>query len=243
MGVLLNSIWFVVLIAVFYHYWKKDKREAAQEQPREGDAAGQGAEALPSESAQIPVAAHYRSDKVGNDAAARPWDHGVEQAALPVMTMTMTEGGANAAALGAAAEAGLAARPDQLPDRVPAHVDLALLLERSKACFMRLHAAWEKGDVTAVRELLTPAIWQQVDQAMQTKVLPDWGRRMGEVQHLAARALQAREENGDLRVQLEFTGSQWLEEEAKSKAIHEVWDVAYAEAPMRWQIVDLQSAA
>ena len=29
MGVLLNSIWFVVLIAVFYHYWKKDKREAA----------------------------------------------------------------------------------------------------------------------------------------------------------------------------------------------------------------------
>ena len=185
--------------------------------------------------AQVPVAQHYRSDKVGNDAAARPWDHGAEATAETAPSLhppawTPSQPGA------------LSFRPDQVPDRVPAHVDLALLLERSKEAFMRLHTAWETADAAALRELLVPAIWQQVEPAIQAQALPDWGQRIGEVQHLAARALEAQTcENGRVRVRMEFTGSQLHAADAQVRPIYEVWDVRYHEQPVVWQIADLQS--
>lgn len=197
---------------------------------------------------QVPVAQHYRSDKVGNDSAARPWDHGAVPAPQAVHTTLNATHTANTEASNTEQAAwvqtqanALSFRPDQLPDRVPAHFDLALLLERSKEAFMRLHTAWEQGDAAAVRELLVPAIWQQVEQAMQAQVLPDWGQRIGEVQHLAARALEAKScEDGRVRVRMEFTGSQLHSSDEQLRPIHEVWDVRYHEQPLLWQIADLQ---
>lgn len=184
--------------------------------------------------AQVPVAQHYRSDTVGNDAAARPWDHGA------------TAGAPSAAPYTSGWEhtkvSTLSFRPDQLPDRVPAHFDLALLIERSKEAFMRLHTAWETADTAALRDLLAPAIWQQVEPAIQAQVLSEWGQRVSEVQHLTARALDASTSGqGALQVRLEFTGSQWQIADAQTRPIHEVWDVHYCEHPLLWQIADLQA--
>ncbi len=190
---------------------------------------------------EVPVAQHYRKDTVGNDAAARPWDVAAPSEAdfAPSQAAAQRE-----LDLPSQEDTGwLAARPDQLPDRLPGHFDLALLLERSKESFMRLHHAWEQADAAAVRDLLSPKIWQHVEQAMQAQVLPEWGQDIGEVQHLAARALKAHEEEGRLRVQLEFTGSQVLARDGQTKTIHEVWDVAYCEQPPTWEIADLQARA
>lgn len=230
--------WIVVLVLVsfglsLFFTLGRGKNQGAK--VGEGDALPSDASsAFPPKAAEIPHAQHYRSDKVGNDAAARPWDH----EALPAHSGAETQ--PTRAGWEQTKVSTLSFRPDQLPDRLPAHFDLALLLERSKASFLRLHTAWEQADAAAVRELLVPTIWQQVEQAMQMKMLPDWGRQMGEIQHLAAHALHAREEDGAVRVVLEFTGSQWHEEDAQARPIHEVWDVAYHEQPMRWQIADLQ---
>ena len=185
------------------------------------------------EANRVPVAQHYKSDKVGNDAAARPWDHGAETTASTAPKVSGWE---------QTKVSTLSFRPDQLPDRVPAHFDLALLLERSKEAFMRLHTAWEQGDAVALRDLLVPTIWQQVEGAMQAQALPDWGQRIGEVQHLAARVLEAKScDDGRVRARLEFTGSQLHATDEQVRPIHEVWDVRYHEQPLQWQIADLQA--
>ena len=185
--------------------------------------------------AQVPIAQHYRSDTVGNDAAARPWDHGVAATDTP-------SAAPHASGWEQTKVSTLSFRPDQLPDRVPAHFDLAVLIERSKEAFMRLHTAWETADATALRDLLAPAIWQQVEPAIQAQVLSEWGQRVSEVQHLTARALNASTgDQGALQVRLEFTGSQWQIADAQTRPIHEVWDVHYCEHPPLWQIADLQA--
>ncbi len=190
------------------------------------------------EAQSVPVAQHYRSDKVGNDSSALPWEQRVELEPAAA-TAISTQSASDWAQLYASP---LSARPDQLPDRMPAHFDLALLLERSKEAFMRLHTAWEEGDAAAVRELLVPSIWQQVEAAMQVQALPDWGQRIGEVQHLAARALEAQAgDDGRVRVRMEFTGGQLHAADGKLRPIHEVWDVRYEEQPPLWQIADLHS--
>jgi predicted lipid-binding transport protein (Tim44 family) len=184
----------------------------------------------------VPVAQHYKSDKVGNDAAARPWDHGAATAAGNTPATPSSSGWEQTKV------STLSFRPDQLPDRVPAHFDLALLLDRSKEAFMRLHTAWEEGDAVALHDLLVPTIWQQVEGAMQAQALPDWGQRLGEVQHLAARVLEAQAcDDGRVRARLEFTGSQLHAADAQTRPIHEVWDVRYHEQPLLWQIADLQA--
>ena len=107
---------------------------------------------------------------------------------------------------------------------------------------MRLHTAWEQGDAGALRDLLVPTIWQQVEGAMQAQALPAWGQRIGEVQHLAARVLEAQTcEDGRVRARLEFTGSQLHAADEQMRPIHEVWDVRYHEQPVQWQIADLQA--
>ncbi len=189
------------------------------------------------EAASVPLAQHYKDDKVGNDAAARPWDHGAEPAASATTNAAPTNSGWEQTKVST-----LSFRPDQLPDRVPAHFDLALLLERSKESFMRLHTAWEQADAAALRDLLVPTIWQQVEGAIQASALPDWGQRIGEVQHLAARVLEAKScEDGRVRARLEFTGSQLHAADEQTRPIHEVWDVRYHEQPLQWQIADLQA--
>ena len=119
--------------------------------------------------AQIPIAQHYRSDTVGNDAAARPWDHGVAATNTP-------SAAPHASGWEQTKVSTLSFRPDQLPDRVPAHFDLAVLIERSKDAFMRLHTAWETADATSLHDLLAPAIWQQVEPAIQAQALSEWGQ-------------------------------------------------------------------
>lgn len=184
----------------------------------------------------IPLAQHYRSDKVGNDASALPWKQ------TPDFANTAHPSQSSSHTIWPSSQPGsLSLRPDQLPDRVPAHMDLALLLERSKEAFMRLHTAWENADSSSLQNLLSPAIWQQVQPAIAASALPDWGQRIGEVQHLAARALEAQTaENGDIRVKLEFTGSQLHAADGQLRPILEVWEVRYQENPALWQIADLQ---
>jgi predicted lipid-binding transport protein (Tim44 family) len=182
---------------------------------------------------RVPVARHYQSDKVGNDAAARPWDHGATSTASTPSAVSGWE---------QTKVSTLSFRPDQLPDRVPANCDLSLLIERSKEAFMRLQNAWEHADTTALRDLLVPTIWQGVEDAIQKQNLPDWGQRVGDVQHLTARVLAAELCDDDgVRARLEFTGSQWYAADEQVRPIHEVWDIRYREQPLQWQIADLQA--
>ena len=230
---MLSVVLGILLIGLIIIGQKLAQKMAAQN--KAATPATQATGALPPEpeASRIPVAQHYKSDKVGNDAAARPWDHGAE---------TTPRTASNLKGWEQTPVSTLSFRPDQLPDRVPAHFDLALLLERSKEAFMRLHTAWEQGDAGALRDLLVPTIWQQVEGAMQAQALPDWGQRIGEVQHLAARVLEAQTcEDGRVRARLEFTGSQLHAADEQMRPIHEVWDVRYHEQPVQWQIADLQA--
>ena len=230
---MLSVVLGVLVIGLIIIGQKLAQKMAAQNKTATPHALASAALPPEPEASRIPVAQHYKSDKVGNDAAARPWDHGAETAPRT----TSNSSGWEQTQVGT-----LSFRPDQLPDRVPAHFDLALLLERSKEAFMRLHTAWEQGDASALRDLLVPTIWQQVEGAMQAQALPDWGQRIGEVQHLAARVLEAQAcEDGRVRARFEFTGSQLHAADEQMRPIHEVWDVRYHEQPVLWQIADLQA--
>ena len=126
---MLSVVLGILLIGLIIIGQKLAQKMAAQN--KAATPATQATGALPPEpeASRIPVAQHYKSDKVGNDAAARPWDHGAE---------TTPRTASNHKGWEQTPVSTLSFRPDQLPDRVPAHFDLALLLERSKEAFMRL---------------------------------------------------------------------------------------------------------
>lgn len=232
---LLSVVLGILVIGLIIIGQKLAQKMAAQNKTATSQALATTTLPAEPEASRVPVAQHYKSDKVGNDAAARPWDHGADT--TPAASPSNSNSGWEQTQVST-----LSFRPDQLPDRVPAHFDLALLLERSKEAFMRLHTAWEQGDIVALRDLLVPTIWQQVEGAMHAQALPDWGQRIGEVQHLAARVLEAQTcEDGRVRARLEFTGSQLHAADEQTRPIHEVWDVRYHEQAALWQIANLQA--
>ncbi len=140
----------------------------------------------------------YSPKNVGNDASARPWE---QQAA-------------DAAPMPGAGQG------------VPAGFDAGAFLESSKAHFIQLQAAWDRGDIAALRVMMTVEMLAQIQpQLAERERQPGAASSQSEVVKLDAKLLGVEELTEEYLASVEFSGLIRDEPAAGPNPFREVWNI------------------
>lgn len=152
----------------------------------------------------------YSPQNVGNDASARPWERGQSTFG------TEPE---------AASHIGSALVGSQSWG-VPADFDTAGFLAASKANFIRLQAAWDKGDIPALRVLMTDDMLGQIQtQLAEHEAEVAVASNQTEVVMLEAQLLGIEDLGTEYMASVEFSGMIREEPAAGPNPFREVWNI------------------
>ncbi|WP_144328135.1 Tim44 domain-containing protein [Tepidimonas charontis] len=153
----------------------------------------------------------YEPSKVGNDASARPWER-TQFAEAP-----------GAAGAGTLIGSALAGPPSW---RIPADFDVDGFLRASKDHFVRLQAAWDRGDVATLRALMTDEMLAQIEQQLAEREAASAGTpNVTEVVSLDAQLLGIEDLGDEYMASVEFSGL-IRENPAEGPApFREVWNI------------------
>ncbi|WP_143889751.1 Tim44 domain-containing protein [Tepidimonas alkaliphilus] len=163
--------------------------------------AGAGAAAQPT----TPRA--YQPHHVGNDAAARPWER-------TQFDGSATSGGLIGSAL-----------PGPQTWGIPAGFDVEGFLRASKENFVRLQAAWDRGDVAALRALMTDEMLAEIQAQLAEREAKASVPNVTEVVALDAQLLGIEDLGDEYMASVEFSGL-IRENPAEGPApFREVWNI------------------
>jgi len=150
----------------------------------------------------------YSPKNVGNDASARPWEHT----------------GFDAASSGDASLIGSAIGAAQ-PWGVPADFDVQGFLAASKTNFIQLQDAWDRGDVPALRAMMTDDMIGQIQTQLAEREAHAQGQtNWTEVVMLQAQLLGIEDLPQEYMASVEFSGM-IREDTAGPNPFREVWNV------------------
>lgn len=139
----------------------------------------------------------YSPKNVGNDASARPWEV-------------------------APAEAGTLASPDPWP----AGFDAEAFLQASKANFLGLQQAWDRGDVASLRAMMTDTMLQQLQSELEERERVSPGASSQTDVLMFDAQLLGVEDQGDAYVaSVEFSGMSREHAAAGPSPFREVWNI------------------
>jgi predicted lipid-binding transport protein (Tim44 family) len=121
----------------------------------------------------------------------------------------------------------------------PAWFDGSSFAEGAKTHFVRLQAAWDKGDFRDIRDYTSPELFAELKRERD---------KLGEESHytevvtLNAQLLETRREGDQLVASVHFTGLVREEEGASANALSEIWHVVHDwDAPQGdWLIAGIQ---
>ena len=166
----------------------------------------------PSSQAEPSLAA-YNPQNVGNDASARPWEAGVSAAPSEPEVPGLPEG-----------------------------FDADAFVQTSKAHFMALQAAWNTGDVTALRTMMTPAFLSAIQAKLSEREASSGQQvQVSDVLTLDAKLL-AVEDMGDAHMaSVEFNGMLRDEPGASPTPFREVWNITRPKDGGGWLVAGLQA--
>ena len=177
-----------------------------------GGYAYQGAGAAP----DTPAAPRqYNPDKVGNDASARPWERS---------SMAFDSGKVGNVKIGSALEG----KQDW---GVPAGFDTEGFLAACKRNFVTLQDAWDRGDVNALRTMMTDEMLTEIrKQLADREAHPSTGSGQSvpnrtEVQMLEAQLLGIEDLAGEYMASVEFSGMIREEPSSGPAPFREVWNM------------------
>ncbi|MDW8336448.1 MAG: Tim44-like domain-containing protein [Tepidimonas sp.] len=149
----------------------------------------------------------YQPHHVGNDAAARPWEHTAFDAAS-----------------GGGVRIGSALSGPQ-PWGIPADFDVAGFLRASKDNFVRLQAAWDRGDGAVLRALMTDDMLAEIQAQLAQRQAQGDEPHVTEVVALDAQLLGIEESADEYLASVEFSGL-IRENPAEGPApFREVWNI------------------
>jgi predicted lipid-binding transport protein (Tim44 family) len=177
---------------------------------RQGGYAFEGAGAGP-DSALPPR--QYNPYKVGNDASARPWERG---AAAP------SEPGRLAPASGVRIGSALEGRQGW---GVPAGFDTEGFVAAAKRNFVTLQDAWDRGDVTTLRSMMTDEMLGEIRNQLAERQAQGGQQGRTEVEMLEAQLLGIEELDGEYMASVEFSGMIREEPSAGPSPFREVWNM------------------
>lgn len=126
-----------------------------------------------------------------------------------------------------------------LADDVPAWFTPDGFVDGAKTHFIRLQAAWDKGDFRDIREYTTPEMFAELQQEHQRDVSAD---NYTEVMMLNAEYLGGRREGDQLVVSVRFTGMLRESKDAAGTDLDEIWNVVHDwdSADGDWLIAGIQ---
>ncbi|MEG0922769.1 MAG: TIM44-like domain-containing protein [Comamonas sp.] len=205
------------------------KKAGAAAQANNSPFAFQGAGNVGSQApASAPVAPQYNPAKVGNDASARPWEH----AAAPV---------AAAATGGSMIGAGLAGSQNW---GVPEGFDAPGFLEAAKRNFVTLQSAWDSGNVSTLRSMMTDDMLTEVKGQLQDREQHREGVQPNQtdVVMLEAQLLGIEDLGNAYMASVEFSGMIREEADAGPSPFREVWNMTKPkDGTSGWLVAGLQA--
>ena len=166
----------------------------------------------------------YNPAKVGNDAAARPWEGQ----------------GANLAAGGSIIGSGLQGAQGW---GVPAGFDIQGFTAAAKRNFITLQDAWDRGDISALRAMMTDEMLAEIRNQLAERERNAQGQaNKTEVDMLEAQLLGIEDNGSDYLASVEFSGMIREEPSAGPSPFREVWNMVKPKhAPGGWLVAGVQA--
>ncbi|CAN7683958.1 Tim44-like domain-containing protein [Pseudoduganella sp. LjRoot289] len=134
-----------------------------------------------------------------------------------------------------------AAAAPHTPWGVPADFDTASFLRHAKSNFIRLQAAWDKGDSADIREFTTPEVFAELKmQIAERGAQADYT----DVVTIDAELLGIENDGKDYLASVKFMGSIKSAPDALAEPFHEVWNlVKPVEGNAGWLLAGIQQLA
>ena len=199
----------IMLVVGFGLRYLKSRREGAG-QSSDSPFAFQGAGASP--------APGYSPANVGNDASARPWERASTAfEASPAVNGTSAQGGSmiGSALLGAQTWG------------VPAGFDSEGFLAACKTNFVTLQGAWDRSDISALRDMMTDEMLDQIKTQLAERESHTGGTvNKTDVLRLDAQLLGIEETTEVYLASVEFSGMIREDESAGPSPFREVWNMS-----------------
>jgi predicted lipid-binding transport protein (Tim44 family) len=168
------------------------------------DRSGQSLPTQPAVREEPSLPGSYSPKNVGNDASARPWEQQSDADAAATA----------APAVGATVQGTLHG------------FDADAFLESSRSHFIRLQAAWDRGDVAALRAMMTPEMLAQVQpQLAERERQSGAAGSQSEVVMLEAKLLGVEELEREYLASVEFSGLIRDEPSAGPNPFREIWNI------------------
>lgn len=201
----LLALGLMLLVGAFMR-WRKASRLGS------GGAAPFAFEAAsPSGVPPVPVA--YRSENVGNDASARPWERSA--AAFDGSAATPPAGSIIGSALAGGQTWG-----------IPPGFDTEGFLASAKKNFVTLQVAWDKSDIPALRAMMTDDMLAEIQaQLAEREVHADAPANLTEVVMIDAQLLGVEDAGDDYMASVEFSGMIREQPSAGASPFREVWNM------------------
>ena len=159
----------------------------------------------------------YNPQKVGNDASARPWEsgydahHAQEAAGLGI-----------GSAIGPQSQGGLHGLQTW---GVPAGFDTEGFLASAKRNFTTLQEAWDRGDVTTLRSMMTDDMLREIRNQLAERDREPAAVQKTDVVMLEAQLLGIEELASEYMASVEFSGLLREEPSAGPAPFREVWNM------------------
>lgn len=199
------------------------RKSAAAQQPAQSPFAFQGAgNAAPQAPVSAPVAPQYNPEKVGNDASARPWEQ------LPAHAGSLI-----GSAIGSA----------QSNWDVPQDFDANGFLEAAKRNFVTLQAAWDKGDTSQLRAMMTDEMMAELQSQLTEREAQSLGQpNYTEVVMIEAKLLGIEDLGTAYMASVEFFGLIREELDAGPNPFREIWNMTKPKSNASgWLVAGLQA--
>ncbi len=198
----------IMLVVGFVLRYLKSRREGAG-QSSDSPFAFQNAGASP--------APGYSPANVGNDASARPWERaGAAFDATPASAGTAAQGGSM---IGSALSGSQSWS-------VPAGFDSEGFLAACKTNFVTLQGAWDRSDISALRDMMTDEMLGQIKTQLAERELHTGGTvNKTDVLRLDAQLLGIEETSDVYMASVEFSGMIREDESAGASPFREVWNM------------------
>lgn len=195
---------------------RRSRMPQAQGQGMAYQGAGQGAG-----QASATPAPQYNPTKVGNDASARPWEAQGAQGARFDGNASQAGGSIIGSALG-----GASALSGSQSWGVPADFDITGFTEAAKRNFITLQAAWDCGDVAALRAMMTDEMLAEIQTQLAERERTAGGApNQTDVQSLNAQLLGIEELDDVYMASVEFSGVMVEDPSAGPTPFREVWNM------------------
>jgi predicted lipid-binding transport protein (Tim44 family) len=124
-----------------------------------------------------------------------------------------------------------------LPWGVPSNFDSAGFLRHAKTCFIRLQAAWDKGDINDLREFTTPEMFAEFRLQLQERGASP---NHTDVMSIEAELLGIETVGDEYLASVRFTGMIKEDEHAPAAPFTEVWNFVKPVSSGGWLLAGIQ---